>query len=103
MLKRITKFITKTEYRKLYDALFKSHLSYCISSWGEVSESTLRNVFSAQKRCIRLLFGKQYSFDHAGYYQTCARVRSYKDQMSPRNYCLEHTEPIFNEHKTLIR
>ena len=70
MLKRITKFIPKTEYRKLYDALFKSHLSYCISSWGGVLESKLRNVFSAQKRCIRLSFGKQYSFDHAGYYQT---------------------------------
>ena len=25
MLKRITKFIPKSEYRKLYDALFKSH------------------------------------------------------------------------------
>ena len=101
MLKRIIKFIPKTEYRKMYDALFKSHLSYCISSWGGVSESKLRNVFSAQKRCIRLLFGKQYSFDHAGYYQTCARVRSYKDQMSPKNYCLEHTKPIFNEHNIL--
>ena len=33
MLKRIAKFIPKTEYRKLYEALFKSHLSYCISSW----------------------------------------------------------------------
>ena len=101
MLKRITKFIPKTEYRKLYNALFKSHLSYCISSWGGVSESKLRSVFSAQKRCARLLFGKKFSFDHAGYYQTCARVRSYKDQMAPKNYCLEHTKPIFNGHKIL--
>ena len=102
MLKRITKFIPKTEYRKLYDALFKSHLSYCISSWGGVSESKLRSVFSAQKRRARLLFGKKFSFDHAaGYYQTCARVRSYKDQMAPKNYCLEHTKPIFNEHEIL--
>ena len=30
MLNRITKFIPKSEYMKLYDALFKSHLSYCI-------------------------------------------------------------------------
>ena len=28
MLKRITKFIPKSEYMKLYDAFFKSHLSY---------------------------------------------------------------------------
>ena len=49
MLKRITKFIPKTEYRKLYDALFKSHLSHCISSWGGVSESKLCNVFQPKK------------------------------------------------------
>ena len=49
MLKRITKIIPKTEYRKLYDALFKSHLSYCISSWGGVSESKLSNVFRPKK------------------------------------------------------
>ena len=45
MLKRITKFIPKSEYMKLYDALFKSHLSYCISSWGGISEYKLQNVF----------------------------------------------------------
>ena len=101
MLKRITKFIPKSEYMKLYDALFKSHLSYCISSWGGVSEYKLQNIFSAQKRCVRFLFGKKLSFDHAGYYETCARVRSYREQMSPKSYCLEHTKPIFNEYNIL--
>ena len=101
MLKRIIKFIPKSEYMKLYDALFKSHLSYCISSWGGISEYKLQNVFSAQKRCVRFLFGKKLTFDHAGYYETCARVRSYKDQMAPKNYCLENTKPIFNEHNIL--
>ena len=81
MLKRIAKFIPKSEYRKLYDSLFKSHMNYCISSWGGVSESKLQTIFAVQKRCIRLLFGKKFSFDHAGYYETCARVRSYKEQM----------------------
>ena len=71
MLKRITKFIPKSEYRKLYDALFKSHMNYCISSWGGVSESKLQSIFTIQKRCIRLLFGKKFLFDHAGYYETC--------------------------------
>ena len=84
MLKRITKFIPKSEYMKLYAALFKSHLSYCISSWGGISEYKLQNVFSAQKRCVRFLFGKKLTFDHAGYYETCARVRSYKDQLAPK-------------------
>ena len=46
MLKRITKFIPRSEYRKLYDALFKSHMNYCISSWGGVSESKLQSIFT---------------------------------------------------------
>ena len=36
MIKRIMKFIPNSEYNKIYDALFKSHLSYCISSWGAI-------------------------------------------------------------------
>ena len=72
-------------------------MNYCISCWGGVSESKLQTIFAVQKRCIRLLFGKKFSFDHAGYYESCALVRSYKEQMSPKNYCLEHTTPIFNE------
>ena len=83
MLKRITKFIPKSEYRKLYDTLFKSHMNYCIISWEGVSEFKLQSLFTIQKRCVRLLFGKQFSFDHAGYYETCARVRSYKEHTSP--------------------
>ena len=101
MLKRIAKFIPKSEHRKLCDSLFKSHINYRISSWRGVSESKLQNIFAVQKRCIRLLFGKKFSFHHAGYYETCARLRSYKEQMTPKNYCLEHTKPIFNEHNIL--
>ena len=37
IIKRIMKFIPKTECKKLYDSLFKSHLSYCISCWGGVT------------------------------------------------------------------
>ena len=97
MLKHITKFIPKSEYRKLYKSLFKSHMNYCISCWGGVSESKLQTIFAVQKRCIRLLHGKKFSFDYAGYYETCTQSHSYKEQMSPKNYCLEHTKPIFNE------
>ena len=101
MIKRISKFVPKSEYMKIYDALFKSHMSYCISSWGSVKNYRLKKIFSIQKRCVRLLFGKFYTFDHSGYYETCARVRSYEENMSPKNYCLEHTKPIFNERKIL--
>ena len=95
------KFIPKPEFKKIYDALFKSHMSYCISSWGGVSDYKLRSIFTIEKRCVRLLFGEKFSYDHAGYYETCARTRTYKEYRSPKNYCLEHTKPIFNKHEIL--
>ena len=48
----------------------KLHLSYCISSWGAIPNSKLQSVFAIQKRCIRLLFCTEYSYDHTGYYAT---------------------------------
>ena len=61
MLKRIKKFIPKTEYLKIYHALFLSHLCYCITVWGNIPSYRLEKLFSIQKRCIRLLFGTQYT------------------------------------------
>ena len=95
------KFIPKSEYLKLYDALFKSHITYCISCWGGIPEYKLESLFSIQKRCIRLLFGKKYSFDHAGYYETCARARTFQQHKAKKEFLLEHTKPLFNEHKIL--
>ena len=95
------KFIPKSEYRKLYDSLFKSHLSYCISSWGGIPTYRLSTIFSIQKRCVRLLFGKIPSYDHATYYETCARARTYSEHMRKKNYQLENTKPIFIEEKIL--
>ena len=97
IIKRIMKFIPKSEYNKLYEALFKSHLTYCISCWGGISENKLDKLFSIQKRCVRLLFGKEFTFDHEGYYETCARARPYEQHMAKKDFCLEHTKPIFNE------
>ena len=65
LIKRIMKFIPKSEYMKLYDSLFKSHISYCISSWGGVTAYRLLKLFTMQKRCVRLLFGAKPTFDHA--------------------------------------
>ena len=101
MIKRIRKFVPTCEHRKLYDALFASHLSYCITSWGGVSDYKLSRIFSIQKRCVRLLFGKELTFDHLEYYQTCARVRSIDQHRTPKNYVLEHTKPTFNEKNIL--
>ena len=52
IIKRIKKFIPVTEYLKLYNALFKSHISYCISGWGGIPKYKLNGLFSIQKRCI---------------------------------------------------
>ena len=100
MIKRI-KFIPRSEFKKIYDALFKSHMSYCISSCGGVSDYKLQSIFAIQKRCVRLLFNGKCSYDNAEYYATCARVRTYKEHTSPKNYCLEHTKLIFNKHEIL--
>ena len=78
-----------------------SHLVYGISAWGGVAKYKLDKIFSIQKRCIRLLFGNKLSYDHKDYYETCARVRTYDEHCEPKEYCLEHTKPLFNEHKLL--
>ena len=96
-IKRIKKFIPTEHYNKLYYSLFSSHLSYGISVWGGVADYRLSKIFSIQKRCIRLLFGNIPNFDHLEYYQTCARARTYEEHMSPKDYSLEHTKPLFKE------
>ena len=58
-------------------------------------------MFNIQKRCVRILFGDNYSFDHPEYYLTCARARTYMDHTTLKDYSLEHTKPIFNKHKLL--
>ena len=101
MIKRIKRFIPKSEYLKLYNSLFLPHLTYCISCWGGVLSYKLKKIFSIQKRCVRLLFGNEPSYDHHEYYQTCARVRTFADHMSPKIFTLEHTKPLFNEQEIL--
>ena len=100
-IKRIKKFIPKDHYKKLYHTLFESHLSYGITSWGSCSPHKLEKIFAIQKRCLRLLFGKQLNFDHAEYYKTCARVRPFGKEKEPKNFVLEHTKPIFKEYNLL--
>ena len=82
------KFITHSEYDKIYDASFKSHLSYCISSWGAIPNYKLQSIFSIQKK-------------YYGFYATCARVRTYQQHTFPRNFCLEHTKPLFKKHSIM--
>ena len=101
MIKRIKKFIPKSHYGTLYHSLFVSHLSYCISAWGGTHQSKLQKIFAIQKRCLRILYGEQLSFDHPEFYQTCARVRTYESHVAEKDFTLEHTKPIFNKHNFL--
>ena len=50
-----------------------------------------------QKRFVRLLFGKELTFDHAEYYETRARVKTYKEHTKENNFQLKYTKPIFND------
>ena len=101
LIKRIKKFIPSDQYLSIYHSLFLSHLSYSISSWGGVSKYRLDKIFSIQKRCLRILFGRKTSFDDKEYYETCARVRPYHEHVKLKNFSLEHTKPLFNELKLL--
>ena len=75
VIKRIIKYIPKSQYMKIYNSLFISHLTYGISAWGGIviPHYKLEKLFAIQKRCTRLLFGKRISFDHAEYYKTCRK------------------------------
>ena len=101
MIKRISKFIPKSQFISIYNSLFVTHLTYCISVWGGAAPSRLQKIFPIQKRCVRILFGEQLTYDHAAYYETCARTCSYLEHIAPKNYGLEHTKPLFNKFELL--
>ena len=82
MIKRIRKYVPQTEYLKIYNALFMSHLSYCISCWGGVPSYKLEKIFSIQKRCVRNMCPSE-------------------DHNATRDFTLEHTKPLFNEKEIL--
>ena len=90
-----------SQYMNIYNSLFLSHLTYDISALGGIPHYKLEKLFVIQKRCIRLLFGRKLSFDHGELYKTCARSRTYQEHTSPHNFCLQHTKPLFTEHKLL--
>ena len=101
LIKRIKKFIPSSQYSKIYQSLFVSHLTYAISCWGGIYPSKLQKLFSIQKRCLRILFGETLSFDHSEYYLSCARTKTYDEHVALKDYKLEHTKPLFNKNSLL--
>ena len=52
ILKRICNNIPQTHYKSLYYALFESHLSYCITVFGNVCKTHSEKLFTIQKHCM---------------------------------------------------
>ena len=99
-LNRIRDCIPSNLHKDLYHTLFESHLTYCISVWGDAAKFRTTGLWLAQKHCIRVLFGdKKAYFDK---FMTCARVRPYSDQaLGTSFYQLEHVKPLFKEQNIL--
>ena len=96
-LNRIKDNVPQMYHKDLYYTLFESHLSYCISVWGGVASHKLDPLFTAQKRCIRIMFGDRETY--MAKYETCARCRPFgKQTLGQTFYCKEHTRPLFKKH-----
>ena len=96
-LNRIRDSVPKELHRDLYHTLFESHLTYCISVWGDASTSITRPIFTSQKHCIRILFGDKNAYLEK--FRTCARTRPYSHQaLTDKFFEKEHTKPLFKKH-----
>ena len=105
-----TTYCTYKKCKKVYPilTLFKNvSILICITSYlwhfllGKSILFQLHKSFNIQKRCIRILFGESYSFDHPEYYATCCRNKMYQEHVALKEYALEHTKPLFNKHSLL--
>ena len=112
MKQTISNYCTHKTGKKVYPivTLFKNlSILICITSylWHILLGRCIR--FQAtkiiqnliQKRCIRILFGESYSFDHPEYYATCCRTKTYQEHVALKDYALDHTKPLFNKHSLL--
>ena len=99
-LNRISNCLPKQINRELYYTLFESHLSYCISVWGGATQGRISKLWTAQKYCIRILFGDKEAY--LDKFRTCARVRPLESQkLDEKFFVLEHTKPLFKNQKIL--
>ncbi|KAL5266371.1 hypothetical protein ACHWQZ_G003709 [Mnemiopsis leidyi] len=97
---RIRDSIPETLHKDLYHTLFESHMSYCISVWGEASPTLVNKIFTAQKHCLRVLFGDKASY--LDKFETCARVRPFSSKAPDQTiFELEHSKPIFKSQQIL--
>ena len=88
-------------YKKIYGALFESHLTYGITVWGvALKDKPNDKLFITQKHCVRILFGDYEAYMNK--LSTCARTRPYGSQTLGTNFHQkEHTKPLLNDLKLL--
>ena len=99
-LYRIRDSVPEELHKDLYYTLFESHLTYCISVWGGANKSVTTKAWTAQKHCVRALFGDKKA--HLEKYETCAKARPYLHQALDHSFFqLENTKPLFNKHGIL--
>ena len=99
-LSRIKNCIPESLHKDLYYTLFESHLSYCISVWGGISDTALTQLHVVQKKCIRILFGDYEAYTDK--FKTCVRAREYGNQkLTEKFYRKENTKPLFEKHGIL--
>ena len=100
ILKRICNNIPQTDYKSLYYALFESHLSYCITVFGNVCKTHSEKLFTIQKHCMRILFlDKEAYLDK---FKTSCRTRPIGTQiLGIAYYMKEHTKPLYHKNKIL--
>ena len=100
ILKCICNIIPQTNYKSLYYALFGSHLSYCITVFGNVCKTHSEKLFTIQKHCMRILFGDKEAY--LDKFKTSCCTRPIETQiLGTAYYMKEHTKPLFHKHKIL--
>ena len=94
ILAHIRHNIPPENYKTHYFALFESHLSYCITVFGNANKQYTGKLFVIQKHCIRISF-----VDYKAYlskFKTSARTRPIENQILDKNfYMKKHTKPLF--------
>ena len=99
-LQRMKSCIPKHLYKDIYHTLFKSHLSYSISSWGGISQNKLKPLFITQKKCVRVMFGDNEAYFNK--FMTCVRTRPRESQqLGNEFYEEEDSKPLFNDNNLL--
>ena len=95
-INRIKHSLPEHLHKDLYYTLFESHMSYCISVWGNIPKYKMANLFCTQKKCIRILFGDRDAYIEK--FKTCVRCRPYDQQkLGKEFYEKEHTKPLFKK------